>query len=130
MSLMRQAKRVLLGAAVCLPALAHAQDNQKAHWTLGPAAPAAIKLYKNQTFTTTSLRLTVCFEHYSASDARAPPPAILVGVEPSQRDRLRIDLGGCGSASYLIAPDADVTLTTTAAAPGAVASGSYQIAIP
>jgi len=129
MTLMRRAIGVLLASVVCLPTLAGAQDNQKAYWTLGRSTPTSIKLYKNSTYGTTIIRLTVCFDHYSAS-ANEPAPSVIIGQDPPVQDRVKVDLGGCSSASYLVDGDSEVTLTSSSLGRGATASGSYQIAVP
>lgn len=129
MMLMRRVIGALLAGVLCTPSLASAQDNQRAYWTLGRSTPTSIKLYKNSTYTTVVVRLTVCFDHYSAS-ANEPLPSVIIGQDPPVQDHVMVELGGCGSASYLVDGDAEVTLTGSSLAEGATASGSYQIAIP
>ena len=129
MTLSRRAIGVLLAGAVCAPTLARAQDNQTAYWTLSRATPASIKLYKNSTYTATVIRLTVCFDRYSVS-ANEPAPSVTVGEDPPVRDRVKVELGGCSSGSYLVDGDAELTLSGSSLAEGATASGSYQIATP
>ena len=129
MTLMRRAIGALLAGAVCMPPLAHAQDNQTAYWTLDRSAPSSIKLYKNSTYGTMLIRLTVCFDHYSAS-LNQPAPSVIIGQDPPVQDRVRVELGACSSTSYLVDGDQEVTLTASSLDEGATASGSYQIAIP
>ncbi len=130
MSANARAIAALLAVAVGLPAVAKADDNQKAYWTLAHTTASSIELYKNETWAATPVRLTVCFEHY-ASKTGQPAPAVVVGQDPPVEHHLDIVLGGCSSASYVVNPKAAVVLTTSAAVPdGAAASGSYQITIP
>src|SRR5215469_217235 len=128
MTLMRRAIGILLAGAVCVPALAHAQDNQTAYWTLGRSNPTSIKLYKNSTYGTMLIRLTVCFDRYSAS-LNQPAPSVIIGQDPPVEDRVQVELGACRSTSYLVDGDQEVTLTASSLDEGATASGSYQIAI-
>jgi hypothetical protein len=129
MTLMRRGIGLLLAGLVCLPTLASAQENQKAYWTLGRTAAASVKLYQNSTYTTTTIRMTVCFDHYSAS-ANEPAPTVTVDQDPPVQQHVKVDLGGCSSASYLVEGDSTLTLTASSLAKGAIASGSYQITTP
>jgi hypothetical protein len=129
MTWMRRAIGVLLAGAFCVPTLARPQDSQTAYWTLDRSAPSSIKLYKNSTYGTILIRLTVCFDRYSAS-LNQPAPSVIIGQDPPVQDRVRVELGACSSTSYLVDGDAEVTLTGSSLDEGATASGSYQIAIP